>query len=100
MVWSKLQASDKLMCVVAIIGGIISLIESGLHMLDLFEFWSFGIIFDLIALVLAIIAILLGIKPVHYTPSILVLLGLFLIIFGSWIGGIVVLIAALIGILS
>lgn len=100
MVWSKLQASDKFMCVVAIIGGIVGLIESGLHMLDFFEFWSFGIIYDLVALVLAIIAILLGIKPVHYTPSILVVIGLFLIIFGSWIGGIVVLIAALIGILS
>ena len=100
MVWSKLQASDKFMCVVAIIGGIISLIESGLHMLDFFEFWSFGWIYELVALVLAIIAILLGIKPVHYTPSILVVIGLFLIIFGSWIGGIVVLIAALIGILS
>lgn len=100
MVWSKLQASDKFMCVVAIIGGIVALIESLLHMLDFLEFWSFGIIFELVALVLAIFAILLGIKPVHYTPSILVLLGLFLIIFGSWIGGIVVLIAALIGILS
>ena len=100
MVWSKLQASDKFMCVVAIIGGIVGTIESGLHIFDLFEFWSFGLYFDLIALVLAIIAILLGIKPVHYTPSILVLIGLFLIIFGSWIGGIVVLIAALIGILS
>ena len=100
MVWSKLQASDKFMCVVAIIGGIVALIESLLHMLNFLEFWSFGIIFELVALVLAIFAILLGIKPVHYTPSILVLLGLFLIIFGSWIGGIVVLIAALIGILS
>jgi len=100
MVWSKLQASDKFMCVVAIIGGIVGLIESGLHMLNFFEFWSLGIIFDLAALVLAIITILLGIKPVHYTPSILAVLGLFLIIFGSWIGGIVVLIAALIGILS
>ena len=100
MVWSKLQASDKFMCVVAIIGGIVALIESLLHMLNFLEFWSFGIIFELVALVLAIIAILLGIKPVHYTPSILIVLGLFLIIFGSWIGGIVVLIAALIGLLS
>lgn len=100
MVWSKLQASDKFMCVVAIIGGIVALIESLLHMLNFLEFWSFGIIFELVALVLAVISILLGIKPVHYTPSILIVLGLFLIIFGSWIGGIVVLIAALIGLLS
>lgn len=100
MVWSKLQASDKFMCVMAIIGGVVALIESILHLIGFFEFWSFGLYIDIVALVLAIITILLGIKPVHYTPSILAVLGLFLIIFGSWIGGIVVLIAALIGILS
>ena len=37
MVWSKLQATDKFMCVVAIIGGIIALIESILHLIDIFE---------------------------------------------------------------
>ncbi|MFX1366218.1 MAG: hypothetical protein ACFFCE_06965 [Promethearchaeota archaeon] len=100
MVWSKLQASDKFMCVVAIIGGVISLIESILHLIDIFEFWSFGLYVDIVAIALAIIVILLGIKPIHYTPTILGVLGLFLIIFGSWIGGIVVLIATLIGALS
>ena len=100
MVWSKLQASDKIMCVVAMIGGIIALIESLLHLIDFLEFWSFGLYMDIVAVVLAIIVILLGIKPIHYTPVILGVLGLFLIIFGSWIGGIVVLIATLIGALS
>lgn len=100
MVWSKLQASDKVMCAVALIGGIVSLIETLLHMIGFLEFWSFGIITEVIALVLAIIAILLGLKPVHYTPAILVVIGLLLIIFASWIGGIIVLLAAVLGILT
>ncbi|MEE9379217.1 MAG: hypothetical protein V3V33_14425 [Candidatus Lokiarchaeia archaeon] len=100
MVWSKLQASDKFMCVMAIIGGVVALIESILHLIGFFEFWSFGLYTDIVAVVLAIIVILLGIKPIHYTPAILGVLGLFLIIFGSWIGGIIVLIAMLIGVLS
>jgi len=100
MVWSKLQASDKFMCVVAIIGGIVTLIESILHLIGIFVFWSFGLYIDIAAVILAIIVILLGIKPIHYTPAILGVLGLLLIIFGSWIGGIIVLLSMLIGALS
>ncbi|MFW9988265.1 MAG: hypothetical protein ACFFC3_06385 [Candidatus Odinarchaeota archaeon] len=100
MVWSKLQASDKAMCVVAIIGGIVALIESILHLIGILEFWSFGLYIEIVAVVLSIIVILLGIKPIHYTPAILGVLGLLLIIFGCWIGGIVILLATLIGALS
>lgn len=100
MVWSKLQASDKLMCVVAIIGGVIALIESIIQLIGIFRFWSFGLYIDIVAVILAIIVILLGIKPIHYTPTILGVLGILLIIFGCWIGGIVILLATLIGALS
>ncbi|MFX1327793.1 MAG: hypothetical protein ACFE91_06580 [Promethearchaeota archaeon] len=100
MVWSKLQASDKFMCVMAIIGGIVALIESILHLIDFFEIWSFGIYIEIAAVILAIFVILLGIKPIYYTPTILGILGILLIIFGTWIGGIVVIIAMLIGALS
>ncbi len=100
MVWDKLQASDKFMCVMAIIGGIVALIESMLHLINFFEIWSFGIYYEIIAVVLAILVILLGIKPIHYTPAILGVLGILLIIFGTWIGGIVVMVAMLIGTLS
>ncbi len=100
MPWSKLQASDKFMCVMAIIGGIVALIESILHLIDFFEFWSLGIYIEIAAVILAIFVILLGIKPIHYTPTILGILGILLIIFGTWIGGIIVLIAMLIGALS
>jgi hypothetical protein len=95
--WSKLQESDKFMRVVAIAGGIIALIESIIHLLDLFQFWDFGWIIEVIAIVLAILPILLGLKPIHYTPTFLGGIGLFLIIFSVLIGGIVVFFAALIG---
>jgi len=103
MPWSKLQESDKFMRVVAIGGGIIALIESLLHLIDIFQFWDFGLIIDfgwiieLIAIVLAILPILLRLKPIHYTPTFLGGIGIVLIIFSVLIGGIVVFLAALIG---
>ena len=97
MPWSKLQESDMFMRVVAIAGGIIALIESIIHLLDLFQFWDFGWIIEVIAIVLAILPILLGLKPIHYTPTFLGGIGLFLIIFSVLIGGIIVFLAALIG---
>ena len=100
MVWSKLQSSDKVMCTVAIIGGIVALIESIMHLIDFFEIWSLGIEFEIAAVILAIIVILLGIKPIHYTPTILVIIGIFLIIFASIIGGGIILLAGFIGALS
>jgi hypothetical protein len=100
MVWSKLQASDKVMCVVAITGGIVALIESLLHMIGILEFWSFGLIFEVVALILALLTILLGIKPIHYTPSFLIVFGIAIIVFASFIGGIIILLAGTIGALS
>lgn len=97
MPWSELQKSDKVMCFVAIVGGIVALVESLLHMIGFLEFWSFGIIYEIIALVLALLAILLGIKPIHYTPTFLTVFGILIIIFGSWIGGIIVLLAGILG---
>ena len=100
MPWSELQRSDKVMCFVALVGGIVALIETLLHMIGLLDFWSFGIITEVIALLLALFAILLGIKPIHYTPAILAVIGILLIIFASWIGGIIVLLAAILGIIT
>lgn len=97
MPWSKLQESDKFMRVVAIGGGVVALIESLLHLIGFFEFWSFGWIIEVIAIVFAICAALLGIKPIHYTPSFLCVIGLALIIFSVFVGGIIVLLAGVIG---
>jgi hypothetical protein len=100
MVWSELQATDKVMCFIALVGGIVALIETLLHMIGLLENWTFGIWFEVIALVLALFALLLGIKPIHYTPSFLLVIGVFLVIFASWIGGIIVLLAAVYGLIT
>ncbi|MFW9999171.1 MAG: hypothetical protein ACFE9Q_12895 [Candidatus Hodarchaeota archaeon] len=100
MPWSELQASDKAMCGVAMIGGIVALIETVLHFFDFLEVWSFGIITEIIAVVLAILVFLLGVKPIHYTPSIILVMGILILVFGSWIGGIIVLLAAAIGIIT
>ena len=99
MPWSELQRSDKVMCFVAIVGGIIALVETLLHMINLLETisWSFGIIFEVIALVLALLTILIGIKPIHYTPTFLTVFGILIFVFGSWIGGIIVLLAGVLG---
>jgi hypothetical protein len=97
MPWSKLQESDTFMRIVAIAGGIIALIESLLHLLNFFQFWDFGWVIELVAIILAILPILLGIRPIHYTPTFLGIIGLLLIIFSVIVGGIVVLLAAIIG---
>ncbi|MFX1568390.1 MAG: hypothetical protein ACFFCV_08480 [Promethearchaeota archaeon] len=100
MLWSELQRSDKVMCFVALVGGIVALIESLLHMIGILNFWSFNIYTEIIALVFAIFALLLGIKPIQYTPSILTVIGILLIIFASWIGGIIVLLAGILGLIT
>ncbi|MFX1418001.1 MAG: hypothetical protein ACFE9N_03660 [Promethearchaeota archaeon] len=97
MPWSKLQESDIFMRVVAIAGGIIALIESLMHLLNFFEFWTLGWIIEVIAVGLAVLPILLGLKPIHYTPTFLGIIGLALIIFSVFVGGIVVLLSAIIG---
>lgn len=97
MVWSKLQESDIPMRVLAVGGGIVAFIESILHLIGVFEFWSFGLIVEIIAVVLAILPILLGIKPIQYTPTFLGGIGIFLIIFSVLVGGIIILLATIIG---
>ncbi|MFX0135643.1 MAG: hypothetical protein ACFFDN_18505 [Candidatus Hodarchaeota archaeon] len=105
MPWSKLQESDIFMRVLAIVGGIVALIESILHLIPpgIFEFWSFswfwefGWVIEIIAVFLAIFSILLGFKPIHYTPTFLGIFGILLIIFSVFVGGIIILLAAIIG---
>jgi hypothetical protein len=95
---SKIQEADKGMRGLAIVGGIIALIES---ILDLSGFglvaWGLGIGGTIIALIISIIAIGLGFYPINYTPAILGVIGVFLLIFGILIGGIFVLLAAFLG---
>ncbi|MFX1355837.1 MAG: hypothetical protein ACFFA8_01005 [Promethearchaeota archaeon] len=97
---SELQETDKAMRVIGIIGGVIAFIEAILQFIGMGYGWSFGILSAVIGLLCALAAIFLGIKPIHYTPFILAALGVVLIIFACLIGGIFVLLAAFIGLIS
>ena len=97
----SVQKTDKAMRGIAIFGGIVALIEAiaiimGLGLMQ----YGWGTVGGAIALILAIIAIFLGIKPLRYTPIILVAIGVLLIVFAALIGGIFVIFAAFMGLIS
>lgn len=98
---SNIQETDKIMRAVAIIGGLVAVIES---ILELIGFglmpYGFFLISGSLAFLFAALAILLGFKPIHYTPAILGILGILLIVFASLIGGLIVFFAAIIGALT
>jgi hypothetical protein len=100
--FSKIQEADKAMRGLAIVGGIIALIESIMDLsgVGLVNWGLFGVTGTIIALIISILAIGLGFYPIHYTPAILGVIGVFLLIFGILIGGIFILLAAFLGALS
>ncbi|MFX1408909.1 MAG: hypothetical protein ACFFA6_01040 [Promethearchaeota archaeon] len=97
-IFSKIQEADKGMRFFAILGGIVGFIESILKLSGVgLVGWGLGLAGYIIALIIAIIAIFLGFRPIHYMPAILGVIGVFLIIFGILIGGIIILLAAFMG---
>ncbi|MBY9011432.1 MAG: hypothetical protein KGD70_03575 [Candidatus Lokiarchaeota archaeon] len=95
---SKLQETDLVMRIMAIASGIVALIEAVLKIMGVqIAIWGWGWIGGAVALLLAILVILLGIKPIHYTPVFLGILGVGIIFFGVLIGGIIVLVATILG---
>ena len=95
---SKLQETDIVMRIMAIASGIVALIEAVLKIMGVqIAIWDWGWIGGAVALLLAILVILLGIKPIHYTPVFLGILGVGIIFFGVLIGGIIVLVATILG---
>ena len=98
---SELQATDKTMRIMAIIGGIIALIEAIVEMAGIeYMPYGFGLIGGIFALIFSILAIGLGIRPIHYAPVFIGILGILLIVFASLIGGIIVLLATFLGAIS
>ncbi|MBY8986374.1 MAG: hypothetical protein KGD65_14975 [Candidatus Lokiarchaeota archaeon] len=98
---SKIQESDKIMRITAIFGGVVALVESFLELIGFGLMpYGIGILSGLLGLLFAALAILLGFKPIHYTPVFLGILGILLLIFAILIGGIIILIAAIIGAVS
>ena len=98
---SKVEASDKGMRAIAIIGGVIAIIEAILILTgNGLMSYDFGALGTILIFIFAIIAFALGIRPIRGTPFILAVIGILLIVFASLIGGIFVLLAAFIGFLS
>ena len=79
---SEIQETDVLMRITAIASGIIALIEAVLKIMGVeLAIWGWGPIGGVIALLLAVLVIFLGIKPIHYTPVFLGILGVVIIFF-------------------
>jgi len=98
---SEYQETDKAMRVMAVVGGIISLVEAIMMLVGSGLMpYGFGIPGGVLGLILALVAVFLGIKPIHYTPFILGVIGVVLIVFAVLIGGIIVLLAAFFGLIS
>ncbi|MBY9003211.1 MAG: hypothetical protein KGD73_04510 [Candidatus Lokiarchaeota archaeon] len=98
---SETQEADKGMRVMAVVGGFVAIIEAVMQFMDAGIMpYGFGIIGAVFSLIFAIVAIALGIKPLNYTPFILALVGILLIVFASLIGGVFILLATFIGFLS
>ena len=98
---SEIQETDKVMRVTAIASGIIAIIEAVLKIMGTeLAIWGWGAIGGVVALLLAALVILLGFKPIHYTPVFLGILGVGIIIFGVLIGGIIIIIATILGALT
>ena len=95
---SELQETDLMMRIMAIASGIVVLIEAVLKIMGVqIAVWGWGWIGGVVAFILGILVLLLGIRPIHYTPVFLGILGVGIIFFGVLIGGIVVLVATLLG---
>lgn len=95
---SEVQETDLMMRLMAIVSGIVVLIEAVLKIMGIsIAVWGWGFVGGIIALGLGILVVLLGIRPIHYTPVFLGILGVTIIFFGVLIGGIAVLVATVLG---
>ncbi|MHA1459993.1 MAG: hypothetical protein ACTSO8_00790 [Promethearchaeota archaeon] len=95
---SEVQKTDLLMRIMAIASGFITIIEAVLKVMSVeIAIWGWGWIGGAVAFVLAILVIFLGIRPIHYTPVFLGILGVGILFFGVLIGGIAVIVATILG---
>ena len=99
---SEIQETDKTMRAIAMVGGIIAIIESILQFMGT-QILSYGFgkyVDGILGLIFAVLVISLSIRPIHYTPVFLFILGILLIIFSILLGGIFVILAAFLGAIS
>jgi hypothetical protein len=98
---SEIQETDKTMRALSLVGGIVAIIESILELIGagLMPYGS-GLLSGGLGILFAVLVIFLAIKPIHYTPVFLGILGIALIVFAILIGGIIVLLATFMGALT
>ncbi|MFX1447708.1 MAG: hypothetical protein ACFFCG_06190 [Promethearchaeota archaeon] len=95
---SEIQETDIVMRIAAIGSGVVALIEAFLKIIGVeIAVWGWGWIGGAVTIGLSILVILLGIRPIHYTPVFLGILGVGIIFFGVIIGGIAVIVATFLG---
>jgi len=98
---SEIQETDKTMRALAMVGGIIAFIESILQFMGV-EVLDYGnnILSGILGIIFAVLVIFLSIRPIHYTPAFLGILGILLIVFSILVGGIFVIFATFLGAIS
>ena len=92
--------NDRIMYWLALIGAIIGIIQAVIGF-----FWAgwLGVIGSILALIIALIILLATLKPdnpIPFSGLVLLILGILLLIFGSFIGGILVIVAGIIGLVT
>jgi len=98
---SEIQETDKTMRALALCGGIIAIIESILELIGAGLMpYGFDVLSGVLGLLFAVLVIFLAIRPIHYTPVFLGILGIALIVLAVLIGGIVILLATFMGALT
>ena len=95
---SEIQETDKTMRIIAFFGGIVAIIESFLELIGAGLMpYGFGVLSGILGIIFAVLTIFLAIKPIHYAPVFLGILGIALICFAILIGGIIIILATFIG---
>jgi hypothetical protein len=97
---------DQIMKVLAILGGLIALIVGLLDLVGLNyglgASWAVPYLFPIVAIILGIVVLLSAFKgsPVPFTAVWLLVLGILILIFWSWLAAVLVIIAGILGFLN
>ena len=95
---SEIQETDKTMRTLSFVGGIVAIIESFLELIGQGLMpYGFGWISGVLGIIFAVLVIFLAVRPIHYTPVFLGILGIAMIVFAILIGGIIIILATFIG---
>jgi hypothetical protein len=95
---------NKIMYILALIGGIIAIFEAAIGLSNIKAFnVDYDLISRIVAIVMAVLILLSALKPddpIPFNWVVLLVFSILLIIFGSFAGGIIVLVAAILGLFS